>query len=58
MLPQQISRVIRQALESTRPRVRYAQPNRWLVGWILPRWLPAGWFDWLIGEQLGLKRQR
>ena len=58
MPPQQISRVIRQALESARPRVRYAQPNRWLVGWILPRWLPARWFDWLIGEQLGLKRQR
>jgi len=58
MPPQQIGLVIRRALESPYPRVRYAQPNRWLLGWILPRWLPARWFDWLVGERLGLKRYR
>lgn len=50
-----VTRVIRLAIESPRPRTRYPIPRKWLTGWLLPRWLPDRWFDYLIARQLGLK---
>lgn len=41
-----------QALEAPRPKTRYAIPRRWLTGWLLPRFLPDRWFDWLVARQL------
>jgi NAD(P)-dependent dehydrogenase (short-subunit alcohol dehydrogenase family) len=47
-----VTHVIRTALESKRPRTRYPIPRRWLSGWLLPRWLPDRWFDWLVAREL------
>lgn len=47
-----VSRTIRVALEAKRPKTRYALPRKRLTGWLLPRWLPDRWFDWLVGRQL------
>jgi NAD(P)-dependent dehydrogenase (short-subunit alcohol dehydrogenase family) len=50
-----VTRVIRLAIESPRPRTRYPIPRKWFTGWLLPRWLPDRWFDYLIARQLNLK---
>ncbi len=52
-----IGRVIREALESPRPKVRYALPTNRLTGWIIPRLLPDRWLDRLIVSRLGLRRR-
>ena len=44
------------ALESNKPRVRYALPSRRVTGWWLPRWGPARWFDRQVAKRLGLAR--
>lgn len=49
-----VVQIIVQALEAKRPRTRYPIPRRRLTGWLLPRWLPDRWFDYLVGRQLGL----
>ena len=41
--------------ETPRPRVRYALVPNKLVGWTLPRLLPARAVDWLLGRVSGLK---
>ena len=41
--------------ETPRPRIRYALVPQKLVGWTLPRLLPARTFDWLIGRITGLR---
>lgn len=56
MPPERVSRTIRQALESPRPKTRYVVANNWLLGWILPRWLPDRWLDRLVARQWGLGR--
>lgn len=40
--------------ETPRPNVRYAIVPQKLIGWTLPRLLPARTFDWLIGRISGL----
>ncbi len=41
--------------EAPRPRIRYAiVPNK-LIGWIVPRLLPARALDWVLGRISGLK---
>ncbi len=50
-----VARVIRQALESPRPRVRYAVVNSWLSNWLLTRVLPARWVDRIAGGRMGLR---
>lgn len=47
-----VAATIVQALESPRPKTRYAIPRRWLTGWLLPRFLPDRWFDWLVARQM------
>ena len=53
-----ISRVIVKALTASRPKARYAVPHAPLTRWIVPRWLPARWFDVLIRHHLQLRRFR
>ena len=53
-----IGRVIREALESPRPKTRYALPTNRLTGWIIPRLLPDRWLDRLIVSRVGLVRRR
>jgi NAD(P)-dependent dehydrogenase (short-subunit alcohol dehydrogenase family) len=52
---ERVSRVIRQALESERPKSRYVLARSRLTGWLLPRWLPDRYFDRLVAKRLGLK---
>ncbi|MDX1413917.1 MAG: SDR family oxidoreductase [Candidatus Promineifilaceae bacterium] len=44
-----------EAIESERPKTRYAVPRKRLTGWLIPRWLPDRWLDRLVANQLGLK---
>ncbi|MGH2374079.1 MAG: SDR family oxidoreductase [bacterium] len=53
-----VGRVIREALESPRPKARYALPTHRLTGWIIPRLLPDRWLDRLIISRLGLTRRQ
>lgn len=55
--PEALARIIREALENPRPKTRYATPDNYLMGWLLPRLLPDRWLDRLIASQLGLKRR-
>ena len=55
---ERVARVIRQALESRSPRARYAVPDHFLTGWLIPRWLPDRWLDRVIASQIGLARRR
>lgn len=47
-----VTRVIRTAIESKRPKTRYPIPRKRFSGWLLPRWLPDRWFDALVARQL------
>ena len=52
---EKISAIIRQALESPKPKARYVIANNFLVGWLLPQWLPTRWFDKMLGRSLDLR---
>ncbi|RMG89775.1 MAG: SDR family oxidoreductase [Chloroflexi bacterium] len=52
---ERVTKVIVTALESKRPKTRYAIPRKRLTGWWLPRWLPDRWLDRLVGRQLGFR---
>lgn len=56
--PAVIARVIRRALESNRPKTRYALPDNRMMGWLLPRLLPDRWLDRLIASGIGLTRRQ
>jgi len=47
-----VSQAIYTALTSKRPKSRYPLPSRWLMKWILPRWLPDRWFDKIIARKV------
>lgn len=47
-----VTRVILKAVESPRPRTRYAVPRKRFSGWLLPRWLPDRWLDAFVARQL------
>lgn len=49
-----ISEIIYSALTTPRPKTRYPVPRRWLTGWLLPRWLPDRWIDWVVKWRLGV----
>ena len=53
-----VNKAIRHALESPRPKTRYALPSRRLSGWLLPLWLPDRWLDRVMASNTGLKRRR
>ncbi|GAB2518893.1 SDR family oxidoreductase [Spirosoma aerophilum] len=42
--------------EAPRPHIRYALVPGKLMGWIIPRMLPARTLDWVLGTLSGLKR--
>lgn len=44
--------------EADRPRIRYALVPNKLVGWTLPRLLPARMIDWALGRVSGLKPEK
>jgi NAD(P)-dependent dehydrogenase (short-subunit alcohol dehydrogenase family) len=48
---QRVVDTVRVALESPRPKARYALPRKRFIGWLLPR-LPDRWLDALIARQL------
>ena len=50
------SEAIRDALESPRPKVRYALSKRPMTGWYLPRYLPSRIFDRLAARRMGIKK--
>jgi NAD(P)-dependent dehydrogenase (short-subunit alcohol dehydrogenase family) len=55
--PAKVAKVIVQAIEHRRARVRYAVvPNRWLNGHFV-RLIPKRWMDWLIAQRLKLLRK-
>lgn len=56
MPPEVVGRTIRKALESKRPKTRYALPDRAISGWLIPRLLPDRWLDRAIVSMVGLKR--
>lgn len=51
---ERVTAVIRQALESDRPKTRYPIPRKKLTGWLIPRWLPDRWLDRLVARELKL----
>jgi NAD(P)-dependent dehydrogenase (short-subunit alcohol dehydrogenase family) len=53
---EKVARTIRLALESPHPKPRYAMPDKWLVGWVMPHLLPTRWVDALVARYLGLRR--
>jgi NAD(P)-dependent dehydrogenase (short-subunit alcohol dehydrogenase family) len=53
--PDAVADIVIRALETPRPKARYAMPNNVISGWLLPRFLPTRWFDGLVAGQLGLK---
>lgn len=57
MPPEVVALAIRHALESPRPKTRYALPDHYLFTWLLPRLLPDQWLDRLLIGQMGLGRQ-
>jgi len=55
--PEQIGRVIHQALTVSKPKVRYAVVPQRFKNWTMPRLLPRRVIDRLLGKQLGLLRK-
>ncbi len=53
-----VARTIREALESPRPKTRYALSTNPIRRWLLPRYVPDRWLDKLIGSRLGLLEMR
>lgn len=51
---EKVVKAIVEAVESNRPRTRYAVPRKWLTSWIIPRLLPDRWLDSLVRRQLGI----
>ena len=49
------SEAIRHALESPKPKVRYALSRHLLTGWYLPRYLPSRIFDRLAARRMGIR---
>lgn len=49
---EKVVNVIVQAVESERPRIRYAVPRKWLTSWILPRLVPDRWLDHFARNRL------
>ena len=45
------------AVESPKPKTRYAVPRKWLSSWFIPRLLPDRWLDRLVASQLGIEEE-
>lgn len=53
-----VARLIHEVLESKKPRTRYALPDHYFRGWLLPRLLPDRASDRLIAAQTGLTHRQ
>ena len=51
---EKVVEVICQAVESKRPKTRYAVPRKRFTGWLIPRWLPDRWLDRMTANRLGI----
>lgn len=51
---ERVIEAICKALESGRPKARYAVPRKRWSGWLIPRWLPDRWLDYFTAKRLGL----
>ena len=51
---EKVVEVVVTAVESPRPKARYAVPRKWFSGWFLPRLLPDRWLDRVVARRLGL----
>lgn len=51
-----VSRTIREAIETKRPKTRYVLARKYLSGWLIPRLLPDRWLDRIMANRLGLKK--
>ena len=51
---EKVSRLIRRALTASKPKTRYVILKHKLMGWYLPRSLPARWLDKMIAHRLGM----
>ncbi|NUP08543.1 MAG: SDR family oxidoreductase [Polyangiaceae bacterium] len=56
--PEYVTRAIRKAVESRRPRARYVTPRSAGVAIWLFKLLPTSWSDALLGQMSGLTRQK
>ncbi len=55
--PETVSKVVRDALESGKPKSRYVITNKYISEWLLPRILPDKYLDSLITKEVGLTRK-
>ena len=53
-----VGRRIRHALETDRPKTRYALPDHYITSWLVPRMLPDRWVDRLVASRVGLERKQ
>ena len=54
--PERVARLVRHALTTPHPRVRYPIAKNPLVNWFAPRYLPARLVDRVVARVAGLKR--
>ena len=54
---QKVVEAIVTAVESPKPKTRYAVPRKWLSSLIIPRLLPDRWLDRLVDGQLGINKK-
>ncbi len=53
---EKVVEAILKAVESDRPKTRYAVPRKWFSGWIMPRFLPDRWLDRIVSGRLGFDK--
>jgi len=51
---ERVTRIIVKAIEHPSPRARYPIPGSWLMGWVLPRLIPARLLDRIVTRRLGI----
>lgn len=55
--PSRIAEAVRTALETSRPKTRYAVVPDWFAGWTVPTSLPDRTLDGLLGKAFGLLKR-
>jgi NAD(P)-dependent dehydrogenase (short-subunit alcohol dehydrogenase family) len=51
-----VAAAVRKALEEPKPKARYVLVNDYWRGWLLPKIVPTGMFDYVLTKQFGLTR--
>ncbi len=47
-----IARAVYRAATVPKPKTRYAYPNRYFTGWLIPRFIPDRWLDQIVAQKL------